>query len=53
MLSVKVLVALRKKVAVLYVVYMEGSNEGGTHKSLYIFFTNLLCMIRNTLEEHA
>lgn len=49
MLSVKVLVASRKKLAVLYLVYMEDSNKGGTHTMII----HLLCMIRNSLEERV
>lgn len=52
MLPVKVLVALRYKVVVLYIVSVEGINEGGTRIIIVQFFTGMLCMI-NSLEEHT
>lgn len=52
MLSVKVLVALRYKIAGLHLISVEGINEGGTHIITIQFFTGLLCMI-NSLEEHT
>lgn len=53
MLPVEELVALRYKVAVLCLLSMEGISESGTRVITEQFFTNLLCLIRNYLEEHT
>jgi len=53
MLSVKVLVPFRHKVAVLYLKSMEGINVGGTSIIIVHVFTGQLYMVRNSLEEHT
>lgn len=52
MLPVEELVALRYTVAVLCLLSMEGINQSGTSIITEQFFTNLLCLIRNYLQEH-
>lgn len=41
-LSVEVLLALRYKVAVLYLIFMEGINESETHNHCTMFYTPAL-----------